>query len=382
MTLEQSASYSRWLTPKQIEDGFQLTDPLKMTQITGIDKAGNPTFKGNFPITKEDVGRIVLLINNWNGSWNEEAKSVLPAKFTGGFIEKIKKAMKDAGSQADNGTWLDCIQYDFVRITEDNWEPLASLVNKSLIINLGKIQLSLEEWLGEKYLIEQSTLPQPLNPFSLRVPTAGGNDMAYLLATSIFGLQQVYDTEGAFNVAMANVNCYTFADRFSYLMNNMIGATSQQSWTNAQNGTQGIQVFSSDVLSQVLYNGYCSTSIEEAGYVDDNPVLNISLNALGSGIQTPFLPAVGTATLGSNYSWTANTAYQNLPTMLISREVWGDFQPLLDAIQNGQILLWNSEPTVPSTNPMTALVPQTTPYTGTYTGAFPVLPSSSTTASN
>lgn len=381
MTLEQSASYSRWLTPKQIEDGFQLTDPLKMTQITGIDKAGNPTFKGNFPITKEDVGKIVILINNWNGSWNEEAKSVLPAKFTGGFVEKIKKAMKDAGSNADNSTWLDCIQYDFVQITEDNWEPLSSLVNKSLIINLGKIQLSLEEWLGEKYLIEQSTLPQPLNPFSLRVPTSGAGDMAYLLATSIFGLQQVYDTEGAFNVAMANVNCYTFADRFSYLMNNMIGATSQQSWTNAQNGTQGIQVFSSDVLSQVLYNGYCSTSIEEAGYESGDDIY-ITLNALGSGIQTPFLPAVGTATLGSNYSWTANTAHDNITQMAVSYDIWSTFQPLLDAIQNGQILLWNSSPTVPSTNPMTALVPQTTPYTGTYTGAFPVLPSSSTTASN
>ena len=381
MTLEQSASYSRWLTPKQIEDGFQLTDPLKMTQITGIDEAGNPTFKGNFPITKEDVGKVVILINNWNGSWNEEAKSVLPAKFTGGFIEKIKKAMKDAGSNADTNTWVSCLQWDFVKITEDNWEPLASLVNKSLIINLGKIQLSLEEWLGEKYLFEQSSLAQPLNPFSLRVPTQGAGDMAYLLATSIFGLQQVYDTEGAFNVAMANVNCNTFADRFSYLMNNMIGATSQQSWTNAQNGNQGIQVFSSDVLSQVLYNGYCSTTIEQAGYDPGNDIY-ITLNALGSGIETPFLPAVGTATLGSNYSWTANTAHDNIPQMAVSYDIWSNFQPLLDAIQNGQILLWNSSPTVPSTNPMTALVPQTTPYAGTYTGAFPVLPSTSATASN
>jgi hypothetical protein len=59
----------------------------------------------------------------------------------------------------------------------------------------------------------------------------------------------------------------------------------------------------------------------------------------------------------------------------LAYDVWASNSAFLSAVQNGNLLLWNKNVVVPSSETIEDLVAQTTPYTGTYTGAFPVLPS-------
>lgn len=374
MTLAQTGNYSRWLTDAQIKNGFEIVNPTSMGQISALDEAGNPVFTGTSPITEKSVGQPLFLINNWNGDWANNTKQYVPSLFTGGFIEKMEKDLKE--NPTEKTAWQQDVQFDFVEITEENWQPLSTLVNRGLIICLGSAITSANLWFAEKYAIQKCQMEQPENAFSLRVPTAGSStDMAYLLATSIFGLQNQYPSQSTFDQEMKNLGYTSFIDRMNYILENLIGDVSQTSWTNAQAGTQGIRVFSQDVLNSVVYNGYCSTSPENAGFSSGDD-MTVTLNALGSGISNPFVNAVSNATLGSNWAWLSETNYQSIDSTGLPYDVWASNEAFLSAVESGTLLLWNKNVTVPSTNTIADLVAQTTPYTGTYTGAFPVLPSS------
>jgi hypothetical protein len=373
MTLAQTGNYSRWLTKTQIKNGFEITNPTSIGQISALDEAGNPTFTGTYPITEKSVGQTLFLINNWNGDWATNTQQYVPSNFTGGFIEKMEKDLKE--NPGNKTVWGTDVQFAFQEITEENWQPLASLVNRGFIINLGAASTAANIWFAEKYAIQQCKMEQPENAFSLRVPTVGSaSNMAYLLATSIFGLQNKYPSEEAFNNQMSNLGYSSFTERMNYILENLIGDVSQASWTNAQNGTGGIRVFSQEVLNEVVYNGYCSTSPSDAGYQSGDS-MGVTLNALGSGISNPFISAVSTATLGSNWAWNAGITYNEINSVGLAYDVWASNSAFLNAVQSGNLLLWNKNVTVPSSNTIEDLVAQTTPYTGTYTGAFPVLPS-------
>lgn len=373
MTLAQTGNYSRWLTKTQIKNGFEIVNPTSIGQISALDEAGNPVFTGTSPITEKSVGQTLFLVNNWNGDWAKNTKQYVPSNFTGGFIEKMEKDSKE--NPANKTAWQQDVQFDFIEITEENWQPLASLVNRGLIINLGSAATAANLWFAGKYALQQCKMEQPENAFSLRVPTVGSaSDMAYLLATSIFGLQNRYPSQEAFDNQMANLGYASFTERMNYILESLIGEVNQASWTNAQAGTRGIRVFSQEVLNEVVYNGYCSTSPSEAGY-QSGDFMTVTLNALGSGISSPFISAVSTATLGSNWAWASGTTYNEINSTGLAYDVWASNSAFLSAVQSGNLLLWNKNVTVPSSETIEDLVAQTTPYTGTYTGAFPVLPS-------
>lgn len=375
MTLAQTGNYPRWLTETQIKNGFEITNPTSIGQISALDEAGNPVFTGTYPITEKSVGQTLFLINNWNGDWAANTQQYVPSNFTGGFIEKMEKDLKE--NPSNKAAWQQDVQFDFVEVTEENWQPLASLVNRGLIINLGSASTAANIWFASKYALQQCKMEQPENAFSLRVPTVGSaSNMAYLLATSIFGLQNTYPSEEAFNNQMANLGYTSFTERMNYILENLIGDVNQTSWTNAQAGTAGIRVFSQDVLNSVVYNGYCSLSPSMAGYQSGDS-MGVTLNALGSGISNPFISAVSTATLGSNWAWNAGITYNEINSVGLSYDVWASNSAFLQAVQSGNLLLWNKNVVVPSSNTIEDLAAQTTPYTGAYTGAFPVLPSSS-----
>lgn len=373
MTLAQTGNYSRWLTKPQIKNGFEIVNPTSIGQISSIDEAGNPVFTGTSPITEKSVGQTLFLINNWNGDWAKNTQQYVPSTFTGGFIEKMEKDLKE--NPSNKAIWEQDVQFDFIEITGENWQPLASLVNRGLIICLGSAATAANLWFGGKYALQQCKMEQPENAFSLRVPTVGSaSNMAYLLSTSIFGLQNRYPSEEAFDTQMANLGYTSFTERMNYILENLIGDVNQASWTNAQAGTSGIRVFSQEVLNDVVYNGYCSTSPSEAGY-QSGDFMTVTLNALGSGISNPFISAVSTATLGSNWAWASGTTYNEINSVGLAYDVWASNSAFLSAVQNGNLLLWNKNVVAPSSNTIEDLTAQATPYTGTYTGAFPVLPS-------
>ena len=381
MTLAQTGNYSRWLTETQIRNGFKLNNPTTMGQISGFDEKGNPEFKGYFPITESDIGKTAIFINNWNGDWAENTKPFVPKNFTGGFIEKIEKDLKENPSQPS--IWQEPVQIGIEAITEKNWQPLSSLVNRGLIVCLGFGVQPIMNWNGNSYVIQQGKIEQPENAFSLRFPfTSSPGDMAYLLATTIFGLANNFPEQTAFDNAMKGLGLTTFTEKMNYLLSSTcIGGVSQATWTNTMSQTQGINVFSQDVLTNVVYNGYCSTTPEGAGYASGD-MMKITLNAIGTPInypQTPFIAPVSTSNIGSNFAWT-QTNWNDISVTSIPYDVWASNSAFLTAVQNGTLLLWNKQITVPSSNTIGDLVAQTTPYTGTNTGAFPVLPSASTSA--
>ena len=374
MTLEQTGNYSRWLTETQIRNGFQLANPTSMGSISAIDKAGNPEFKGYFPITAADIGKTVSLLNNWNGDWAKNTKPYMPASFKGGFLEEMEKDLKENPGQPS--IWQEAVQVGIVEITEENWQPLASLVDSGLIICLGSGLGGFENWLMDRFVVQQAKMEQPENAFSFRVPTVGSStDMAYLLASSIFGLGNMFPSQTAFDTQMSSLGHSTFTERMNYIFTSLIGDVSQATWTNVQSQTQGIKVFSQEVLETVVYHGYCSTSPENAGY-SAGDLMKVTLNALGSGVSSPFISAVSTANIGSNWAWPSSTSYESIPTTQISYDVWASNSAFLLAVENGSLLLWNKDIAVPSSDTIADLVAQTTPYSGTNTGAFPVLPSS------
>lgn len=377
MTLAQTGNYSRWLTETQIRNGFKLNNPTTMGQISGFDEKGNLEFKGYFPITESDIGKTATFINNWNGDWAENTKAYVPSTFKGGFIEKMEKDLKE--NPGHPFIWQEAIQLGMVEITEENWQPLSTLVNRGLIICLGPGGGGLENWMMDRFVIQQGKLEQPENAFSLRFSTVGSStDMAYLLATSIFGLANTFPSQTAFDTQMRDLGYSTFTEKMNYIFTSLIGDVSQATWTNVQSQTQGIKVFSEEVLEKVVYNGYCSTSPESAGY-SSGDLMRVTLNALGSEISSPFIAPVSTSNIGSNFAWT-QTNWNDIGVTSIPYDMWASNSAFLTAVQNGAILLWNKQVTVPSSNTIGDLVAQTTAYTGANTGAFPVLPSASTSA--
>ncbi|MBQ9794530.1 MAG: hypothetical protein IJW34_06250 [Clostridia bacterium] len=176
-------------------------------------------------------------------------------------------------------------------------------------------------------------MKQPENAFSLRVPTVGSStDMAYLLSTSIFGLGSTFPSQTAFDTQMSSLGLSTFTEKMNYIFTSLIGDVSQATWTKVQSQTQGIKVFSEEVLEKVVYNGYCSASPEGAGY-SQGDMMKITLNALGSEIGTPFISAVSTANIGSNWSWPSSTSYESIPTTQIPYDVWASNSAFLTAVQ-------------------------------------------------
>ena len=378
MTLAQTGNYSRWLTKTQIKNGFQVVNPTSIGQISALDKAGNPVFTGTYPITAKNVGQTLFLINNWKGDWAKNTQQYVPSNFTGGFIEKMEKDLKE--NPTNKTAWQQDVQFTFTEITEENWQPLSSLVNRGLIICLGSAATSANLWFAGKYALQQCKMEQPENAFSLRVPTVGSaSNMAYLLSTSIFGLQNKFPTQEAFDNQMANLGYTSFTERMNYILENLIEDVNQTSWTNAQAGTSGIRVFSQEVLNEVVYNGYCSTSPSEAGY-QSGDFMTVTLNALGSGISNPFISAVSTCTLGSNWAWATGTTYNEINSTGLAYDVWASNSAFLSAVQSGNLLLWNKNVVAPSSNTIEDLTAQSTPFTGASTGAFPVLPSSTSTS--
>ncbi|MBQ9794531.1 MAG: hypothetical protein IJW34_06255 [Clostridia bacterium] len=114
MTLAQTGNYSCWLTETQIRNGFQLTNPTSMGNISAIDKAGNLVFSGTSPITENSIGQTVTLLNNWNGDWANNTKPYVPATFKGDFIEEMEKDLKE--NPANASIWQESVQIGMVTI--------------------------------------------------------------------------------------------------------------------------------------------------------------------------------------------------------------------------------------------------------------------------
>lgn len=397
MTYQQAQSFARILPAYQFKSLILANngDYIGSTSIEDINgfTDGVPSYLPSIVTSLDSsfIGTSPWFALNWQGSIRDP-KHVLD-------LSEVKVPYDKKQAQSFYYQWggyplLGVIPIGPIPVTASNIDILNSLMGSNLLAFLGK-----DKSFMYTTNITQVTSQGSTFPYTFPITPASSAPTPQLLRVGIFSsafayFNPSYSPSGA-GGAVSDTKWGLGKDWGIFL--NSIQAT-ETNFTNCTQGEgYGIAVFSQDILNSVIWNGYCSKTMEEAGY-GAGDLVPITFNAIGngSGVYNLLNPVpelgigaynpnqwcatVGTVNeAGTGYAWTAGTTYDSIPKNYIPYDIWsqGGGGLINEMVNAGVLLIWNKTVSEPSVK-LSDLTPQSKAWTNNgQTVSLPVLPSTS-----